>query len=123
MKSKEDVIIVFAEAALPVLMDAQHLLGIDYTTLVGVRGVLGALLDSLGGNKRDDVLDELRKSGVALKLREFMGRFSEFDVESIHLNIAAMMEENVCVLTAQTNAGVMVEVTSRRVEGSAPANV
>ncbi len=110
MQSKEDVTIVFAEPALPVLMDKQQLLGTDYTTMVGVRGTLGALLDSLRGNKKNDILEELRKNGVAVRLHEFIDSFSEFGVESVHLNVAATVGGNIYVLTGQASAGAKVKV-------------
>ncbi|MGZ4904352.1 MAG: hypothetical protein ACXVIG_05855 [Halobacteriota archaeon] len=110
MQSKEDATIVFAEPALPVLMDMQQLLGTDYATMVGVRGALGALLDSLRGTKKDEILAELMKNGVAVKLNEFIDRFSEFGVESVHLNVAATVEDNIYVLTAQASAGAKVKI-------------
>ncbi len=110
MQSEEDITVIFAEPALPVLMDMHRLLDTDYSTMVGVRGALGALLDSLRGDKKNDILNELIKNGVAVKLREFIARFSEFDVESIHLNVAAVVEDYIYVLTAQATAGAKVKI-------------
>ncbi len=110
MHGKDDVIIVFAEPALPALMDMHHLLGTDYNTTVGVRGVLGALLDSLRGPKREEILEELMKSGAAVKLHAFTDRFSELGAESIHLNVAAIVEDYIYVLTAQASAGAKVKI-------------
>lgn len=118
MQSKEDVTIVFAEPALPVLMDMQQLLDTDYSTMVGVRGALGALLDSLRGNNKSEILDELRKNGVAVNLHEFMDRFSEFGVESIHLNVAATVADNIYVLTAQATAGAKVKIKPKSAKKS-----
>ncbi len=115
MQSKEDVTIVFAEPALPVLMDEQQLLGKDYATMVGVRGTLGALLDGLRGNKKNDILEELSKNGVAVKLHEFIDSFSEFGVESIHLNVAATVDNNIYVLTGQASAGAKVKIKPKPV--------
>jgi hypothetical protein len=95
---------------LPVLIDKQQLLGRDYATLVGVRGALGALLESLRGTRKNDVLDELTKNGAALKLHKFVDRFSEFDIESIHLNVAATIDDNIYVLAAQAAAGAKVKI-------------
>ncbi len=113
MQSNEDITIVFAEPALPVLMDFEQLLGEDYATMVGVRGALGALLDSLRGTEKNAILDELIKKGVAVKLHEFVDRLSAFGVEAIHLNVAAMVGDNVYVLTTQASAGAKVKIKPR----------
>ncbi len=110
MQPQEDVTIVFAEPALPVLMDFEQLLGKDYATMVGVRGALGALLDSLRGTEKNVILDELVKKGVAVKLDEFIDRFRAFGVEAIHLNVAAMVGDDVYVLTTQASAGAKVKL-------------
>ncbi len=114
MQSQQEVIIVFAEPAMPILMDMRHMFGMDYTTMVGVRGALGALLDSLRGDHKNEILDELVKNGAAMKLREFIDRFSEFGVESIHLNVAAIVHDYVYVLTAQASAGAKVKIKPKK---------
>ncbi len=114
MQSQQEVTIIFAEPAMPILMDMRQLLGMDYTTMVGVRGALGALLDSLRGERKDEILDELVKNGAAVKLREFIDRFSAFGVESIHLNVAAMIEDHIYVLTAQASAGAKVKIKPKK---------
>lgn len=65
------------------------------------------------GNNKTDILDELKKSGAALKLQELIDYFSDFDVESVDLNVAATVGGGIFVLTAQGTAGVTVTVTPK----------
>jgi hypothetical protein len=45
-----------------------------------------------------------------LKLQELVDYFSNFDVESVDLNVAANVESGIFVVTADTSAGVTVTI-------------
>ncbi len=60
-------------------------------------------------------MERLRQNGVAVTLHEFIDSFSEFGVESIHLNVAATVDNNIYVLTGQASAGAKVKIKPKSV--------
>ncbi|MGZ4883519.1 MAG: hypothetical protein ACXV2A_06445 [Halobacteriota archaeon] len=112
MKPEGDVTLVFVEPATLALPDLQskQLIPKEYEVRAKGGDVLRAIVNGLMGDKKTDILDELKKSGAALKLQELIDYFSDFDVESVDLNVAATVGGGIFVLTAQGTAGVTVTV-------------
>ncbi|MGB9371571.1 MAG: hypothetical protein WCB79_06575 [Halobacteriota archaeon] len=112
MQPEGDVTLVFVEPATPVIQDLQYrqLIPQEYDVR-GRRGdILRAIVHGLMGDKKTNVLDELKKNGAALKLQELIDYFSNFDVESVDLNVAANVGSGIFVLTAEAAAGVTVTI-------------
>ena len=116
MPAKKDITVVFAEPSIPVLEEKQLISKESYAAMGGAPSPIGAILDSLRDEtKKKAVLDELKASGVAMELDQFIGYFDEFDIKSIELNIAAMLPDNIFVVTAPAAAGISIAIKPKKI--------
>jgi hypothetical protein len=80
MKSEGDVTLVLVEPATLVLPDLQsrQLIPKEYEVRAKGGEILRAIVNCLMGNKKTDILDGLKKSSAALKLKELIDLFQRF---------------------------------------------
>jgi hypothetical protein len=109
METNDNVTLVFAEPSIQLLESEQEVTRGEYVSR-GVGSAVQSIMDRLRGSSRESVVEQLKKNGTAMELEDLVHYFDKFEVDSIALSIAATLQGNIFVLTAQASAGITITI-------------